>query len=1087
MDKMNDIRLNEDKLDEVDLEAEDVTKENEDSGSSLGNLSSAILPSVSKEVSPEKEESPDSVNNQESNSFIPISNYSPPASPLSVVSSVTPAVQSPYTPQLPHYSAYSSYPTQTHVNQPLNGYYGQRNELRPSQHYYSPYYYQPQPMPYQGYSGYSNYRPASSAPMANPYPYMYNQNYENYSTYHSNYMNHSINTTTFNASYDRSYNYSAKQEPLRPSSSQSFNQSTANPMPEPLPLPSFPGNMPPNYLEWFEAYSRWYNKMYKRNEQGQIQRQRLTPLLYSVRHSRVNFGPLNQLVVASGQTLNLYHLEPHLIDIEGQLMISTWPGPLSKTETNKAELLEYIKSQEGYHQTFGEPLEVLYHNKEKKQIWRILLMLVRQNGYVSGSDLTELLLHFNEQDFQTDDEESTELSKFRKFLVLGQRKTGLEFATKNGLWDHALALTYLTTPQELMPSACPQSMLNIVSKFFNGSLDPNDPLFVLYQCLYQKKKQIYSKEKAKLLPTSNLQQFAILLANDCEVSSIISGSNYCSELLKFVISIRNNYNQHLINLSPVAYIEYEPKKGTKPRYSEELIFINEIYEYGRTENEIIYALIPFKVIFATKLFDFGLINQARKYCQSLRNIIESVNHQANLKEANVNCKLILRIINEIESRFKGSFIDDNCPDFFLIKDDETKVRKERSRSTSLTTNALSEQVEALSIRNDNQPISEFMKPVFESTSNAVETDKLTKTEPVTTAKETFSVVSNEMVEDNYLPQTSIKPTFQPSQPIQLFQSLQPAQQPQSSSLSKTSTSTYQSTYQPSYPSTVTDSKVTKWKTRKPSTSTISPQIVNNSNTETGPMTPKLQSTANPFPPTSIPFNFFGTEDDKTPHSSFSIANLSVPKQKFDEVENAESGTFVSSIHDVHKLNSTTNNLQPNSQMFSTIISPIVSPTLDKSQINSNLENVKGTNVVQDSNLGKDNWLKNETDDQAKDDKGRGVGGKSKGVIDYIISKVSSRGPKRAILPDDREPSIVWDKTLNRWVDKTLGDNQPSNLASNGPPKIPFVNQSMQSNDSPASKPTTMGSNITFQPLNPDQLQFTRSKKKRYVDILQQQR
>ena len=253
------------------------------------------------------------------------------------------------------------------------------------------------------------------------------------------------------------------------------------------------------------------------------------------------------------------------------------------------------------------------------------------------------------------------------------------------------------------------------------------------------------------------------------------------------------------------------------------------------------------------------------------------------------------------------------------------------------------------------------------------------------------------------------------------------------------------------------------------------------------MTPKLQSTANPFPPTSIPFNFFGTEDDKTPHSSFSIANLSVPKQKFDEVENAESGTFVSSIHDVHKLNSTTNNLQPNSQMFSTIISPIVSPTLDKSQINSNLENVKGTNVVQDSNLGKDNWLKNETDDQAKDDKGRGVGGKSKGVIDYIISKVSSRGPKRAILPDDREPSIVWDKTLNRWVDKTLGDNQPSNLASNGPPKIPFVNQSMQSNDSPASKPTTMGSNITFQPLNPDQLQFTRSKKKRYVDILQQQR
>ena len=201
-----------------------------------------------------------------------------------------------------------------------NHYQPYGNQLPPSQ---NPNFYQPIPQ-------YHNNYPSYGAPSPGPgmYPYYPMQAYDQsrqrpypndpYSRPPQRY-----DPNTSSSSFDRSFGPNSYANTSMPPPSLNMTGGGYPPAVVPPAYPSaFPGNpannLPPEFMDWYKRYVRWYSATHGGSEAGG-RRQRLTPPLYPVRHSRVTFGPLNQLVVADGQNIIIHHLQPSLIDIESKI------------------------------------------------------------------------------------------------------------------------------------------------------------------------------------------------------------------------------------------------------------------------------------------------------------------------------------------------------------------------------------------------------------------------------------------------------------------------------------------------------------------------------------------------------------------------------------------------------------------------------------------------------------------------------------------------------------------------------------------------------------------------------------------------
>ena len=103
-------------------------------------------------------------------------------------------------------------------------------------------------------------------------------------------------------------------------------------------------------------------------------------------------------------------------------------------------------------------------------------------------------------------------------------------------------------------------------------------------------------------------------------------------------------------------------------------------------------------------------------------------------------------------------------------------------------------------------------------------------------------------------------------------------------------------------------------------------------------------------------------------------------------------------------------------------------------------------------------------------------------------------PHKAHLPDDSKNRFYYDQEKKRWID-TEEDNDEQNQIEEqikqGPPKIPIMSQTIQPTPQPnlmtqnSNLPT--GNNFSMGPpqIDPNQFSFTKTKQRRYVDILQQ--
>ncbi|KRZ62594.1 Protein transport protein Sec16A [Trichinella nativa] len=230
------------------------------------------------------------------------------------------------------------------------------------------------------------------------------------------------------------------------------------------------------------------------------------PYLYSQAHAIARFGSGGNLIIhtsgknskALSTSIEIRSTWALLADSSGDSAVETmqireFPGPLDSQCTLKETVLQYCQKQlelfKGGSKFRDHSSLVLF--------FQMMMLLIRQNGVVSGVDLAELLL--GEWDpLAGDDEDDNDQhldgrrvleprrrhhvgaqtanraeKEFVRLLLRGSKKEALELAMGSQLWGHALFLAMKMGPR----------FHSTVMTRFANSVPLDSPLQTLYQML----------------------------------------------------------------------------------------------------------------------------------------------------------------------------------------------------------------------------------------------------------------------------------------------------------------------------------------------------------------------------------------------------------------------------------------------------------------------------------------------------------------------------------------------------------------------------------------------------------------------------
>uniref|UniRef100_F6UC90 Protein transport protein Sec16B n=1 Tax=Monodelphis domestica TaxID=13616 RepID=F6UC90_MONDO len=235
------------------------------------------------------------------------------------------------------------------------------------------------------------------------------------------------------------------------------------------------------------------------------------PMKFFIPHTPVCFGPGGQLILvcpnypADGQTalVEVHSLEVLLNDTGEQEELRAFSGPLIREDVHKVDVMLFCQQKAALSCKAETP-----SGRDLALLWKLLVLLCRQNGSMVGSDVAELLM----QDCKklekykrqapvanlinlTDDDwpvprsgtpnlltgeippsietKAQIIEKFTKLLFYGRKKEALEWAMRNHLWGHALFLSSKMDPRTY----------SWVMSGFISSLALNDPLQTLFQLM----------------------------------------------------------------------------------------------------------------------------------------------------------------------------------------------------------------------------------------------------------------------------------------------------------------------------------------------------------------------------------------------------------------------------------------------------------------------------------------------------------------------------------------------------------------------------------------------------------------------------
>ncbi|CAH0559554.1 unnamed protein product [Brassicogethes aeneus] len=390
---------------------------------------------------------------------------------------------------------------------------------------------------------------------------------------------------------------------------------------------------------------------------------RMTPAKFATAHAKAS--------IASGKLLRVlpnYPLDgqPALVEVcslqlalqndEEFRELDSFPGPLVRGVTHKKTIIEYCESKIKGAAFGGDAVPDV---DSYVLMWELLILLIRQNGMVVGTDIAELLLKENKSreglvrpssvlssissaagdnnlhseasnqpnseaisgSMQSVMKEEEITLKFREYLLYGSCKEALEWAMKHGLWGHALFLASKLDKR---------TYANVMMRFANG-LTMNDPLQTLYQllsgrmpaavtCVSEEKWGDWRPHLAMILSNSNhrpeLNCKAITLLGDTlSHRGALYAAQFCYLMSDVGFGGRDDPEARVTLLGADRRAKDLARFATN-----EAVHMTEIYEYACSLNDPQFVIPEFQVykyLVATRLADRGLPEKSLSYLEKL--------------------------------------------------------------------------------------------------------------------------------------------------------------------------------------------------------------------------------------------------------------------------------------------------------------------------------------------------------------------------------------------------------------------------------------------------------------------------------------
>ncbi|XP_044731095.1 uncharacterized protein LOC123294083 isoform X3 [Chrysoperla carnea] len=435
------------------------------------------------------------------------------------------------------------------------------------------------------------------------------------------------------------------------------------------------------------SYSQEYSRPLDRTESSlnledsSVSVQRLTPTKFSTAHVKASISSGHLVRVLphypmDGQSPLVEIMELHellLANDPEQQELADFPGPLIKGVTHKKTLIEYCENKIKKAESFTSNQHI--NDKESYILmWELLILLLRQNGVVVGTDIAELLMrNASRQNSNastnsrresivssvsslpeeipsvavpdTDDNPPTSstfkqtngtnskgnafnetylTNKFREYLIYGSGKEALEWAMKHGLWGHALFLASKLDKR---------TYANVMMRFANG-LTINDPLQTLYQllsgrqpaavtCVLDEKWGDWRPHLAMILSNTSqrpeLDRKAITTLGDTlQARGSLYAAHFC------YLMAQTGFGRFNYKAGRLVLLGSSHQKEFREFATNEAIIMTEIYEYACSLSDTTFTIPefqPYKYLIATRLAERGFFERALLYTERIGTII----------------------------------------------------------------------------------------------------------------------------------------------------------------------------------------------------------------------------------------------------------------------------------------------------------------------------------------------------------------------------------------------------------------------------------------------------------------------------------
>uniref|UniRef100_A0A8C3N8W9 Protein transport protein sec16 n=1 Tax=Geospiza parvula TaxID=87175 RepID=A0A8C3N8W9_GEOPR len=378
------------------------------------------------------------------------------------------------------------------------------------------------------------------------------------------------------------------------------------------------------------------------------------PLKFPQLHTALCFGAGGHLVLvcphhpAEGQLprVELHSLEAILHGTEELEELQAFPGPLAREDLHKVDVMTFCQQKI----STGCDLST-QRGRDSSLLWKLLVLLCRQNGSMVGSDTAELLMQdcrrqdrYRRQEpaanllGMADDEwaqrqpldlitgelppvvetQAQIVEKFTKLLYYGRKKEALVWAMRNQLWGHALFLSSKMDPRTY----------SWVLTGFTSTLATNDPLQTLFQLMSGRIPQAalccgdatwgdWRPHLAVMLSNkvgdTELNHRAIVTMGDALASKgAVEAAHFCYLMADVP------FGYFGAKADRMALLGSSHRQAFSRFARTEAIQRMEILEYCRQLRQPESFLLPFqvyKLLYASRLADHGLPAQALQYCE----------------------------------------------------------------------------------------------------------------------------------------------------------------------------------------------------------------------------------------------------------------------------------------------------------------------------------------------------------------------------------------------------------------------------------------------------------------------------------------